>query len=104
MAIAGRDRDGALTSVKGVIAFDETFKAAVESRTHFRLTFSHTTGLWAYANCCISCGVLQGDFFLHHEPDGPFFALHASDSPCAITDLVGPARVATEDDPYADLS
>lgn len=27
-----------------------------------------------WANACVHCGVLQGAFFLHAEPDGPFFA------------------------------
>lgn len=26
-----------------------------------------------YANTCLKCGVISGDFFLHCEPDGPFF-------------------------------
>lgn len=29
------------------------------------------------ANHCNHCDALQGDFFLHNEPDGPFFSMDA---------------------------
>jgi hypothetical protein len=36
-------------------------------------TYSRTTGQTCWANRCSHCGVLQGAFFIHSEPDGPFF-------------------------------
>lgn len=36
-------------------------------------TFSRTTGETNWANVCEHCSRLQGAFFLHSEPDGPFF-------------------------------
>ena len=39
----------------------------------FKLKFSKTVGQKYYANTCPNCGVLSGDFFLHSEPDAPFF-------------------------------
>ena len=39
----------------------------------FKLKFSKTVEQKYYANTCPNCGVLSGDFFLHSEPDAPFF-------------------------------
>lgn len=36
---------------------------------------SRSTDLTAWANGCAHCGALQGAFFLHAEPDGPFFGM-----------------------------
>jgi len=35
--------------------------------------YSKTTQSYYFGNHCSNCGVLQGDFFLHSEPDSPFF-------------------------------
>jgi len=35
--------------------------------------FSRTIGSSYWANTCPFCGAIQGDWFLHHEPEGPFF-------------------------------
>ena len=37
--------------------------------------FSRTIREIYWANGCPRCGTLQGDFYLHAEPDGPFFGL-----------------------------
>jgi hypothetical protein len=42
-----------------------------------RLTYSATAQGEYWANCCAKCGAIQGDWFLHAEPDGPFFGLYA---------------------------
>jgi hypothetical protein len=40
---------------------------------NFKPTYSRTVRATSWANVCVHCGVLQGAFFLHGEPDGPFF-------------------------------
>lgn len=40
---------------------------------NFRPTRSRTTGETTWSNVCVHCGMLQGAFFMHSEPDGPFF-------------------------------
>jgi len=38
-----------------------------------RWMWSNTVGHHYWANACQHCGVIQGDFYLYCEPDGPFF-------------------------------
>lgn len=102
LTVAGRDEDGDLASVTGIQSVDGPLGRALAERPYYRLAFSRTTQQWAFANLCTSCGALQGDFFLHNEPDGPFFALHNAEPHLRITELAGPVRVAT-DDPAYDL-
>lgn len=45
---------------------------------------SGTAGMDYYANHCEHCGALQGDYYLHMEPDGPFFAGQYSDDATVI--------------------
>jgi hypothetical protein len=47
--------------------------------------FSRMAGGQYWANTCPYCKSIQGDFFLHSEPDGPFFSTHiGEDSPTAF--------------------
>jgi hypothetical protein len=39
----------------------------------FTLRYSKTAGSRYYANTCLRCGVISGDFYLHSEPGAPFF-------------------------------
>ncbi len=41
----------------------------------FKLTYSRTVQGKYWANTCIHCNSLQGDFFNHNEPDGAFFPM-----------------------------
>lgn len=41
--------------------------------SNFRPEFSRTTRKTTWSNVCVHCGALQGAFFLHSDPDGPFF-------------------------------
>lgn len=102
LTIAGRDQDDDLQGITGIKAVDPTTAAILAAHPYYRLAFSGTTRIWAFANVC-ACGALQGDFFLHNEPDGPFFALHSPENPSRITDLDGPIRVATDFEPYGDI-
>lgn len=47
--------------------------AVVAAASNYRPTLSRTTGETTWSNVCIHCGALQGAFFMHSEPDGPFF-------------------------------
>ncbi|MFZ1083230.1 MAG: competence protein CoiA family protein [Candidatus Kryptoniota bacterium] len=43
---------------------------------------SKMAGAKYWANVCMHCSALQGDFFLYNEPDGPFFAFECgADAP-----------------------
>jgi hypothetical protein len=44
-----------------------------------RYEFSRTVGSHYWVNTCPYCKVIQGDFFLYIEPDGPFFAFKCGD-------------------------
>lgn len=44
-----------------------------QAAANYTPTFSRMAGETSWGNLCIHCGVLQGAFFLHSEPDGPFF-------------------------------
>lgn len=103
ITVAGRDAEGDLVSVTGIQAFDSKLANALVRHPCYRLAFSRTTQAWAFSNVCVSCGALQGDFFLHSEPDGPFFALHSPENQSHVTDLVGPISVATDLEPYGEL-
>jgi len=41
----------------------------------FRLKYSKMVGGKYYANTCPCCGMLSGDFYLHSEPEAPFFPM-----------------------------
>jgi hypothetical protein len=43
------------------------------TRDQYRQDHSWMAGTNYYMNHCAACGAKQGDFFLHTEPDGPFF-------------------------------
>ena len=103
LTIAGRDQDNDLEGITGIRAFEPRTAELLAAHPYYRLAFSGTTRLWAFANVC-ACGALQGDFFLHNEPDGPFFALHNRENSSQITDLDRPIRVATDFEPYRDIS
>lgn len=45
----------------------------VTQAPNYKPTYSRTVGETSWANVCVHCGSLQGAFFLHSEPDGPFF-------------------------------
>jgi len=42
---------------------------------NYKIAYSKTAESSYWANHCEHCGALQGDFFLHSEPDGAFFPL-----------------------------
>jgi len=52
---------------------DSVVAALAKAAPNYKPAFSRTVGDTSWANVCVHCGVLQGAFFLHNEPDGPFF-------------------------------
>lgn len=45
----------------------------LQSNYNYKNRYSSTTGESHINNCCDNCDVLQGDFYLFHEVDSPFF-------------------------------
>lgn len=46
----------------------------------FRPGKSKTTGVSGWMNFCVECGMLQGDFFLHSEPEEGFWLMYPEDA------------------------
>lgn len=40
---------------------------------NYKPAYSRTMNETSWANVCTNCGSLQGAFFIHSNPDGPFF-------------------------------
>ena len=60
--------------VSEVACIDDGVLAFIQSHVpNYRLGYSKMAGESYLANHCPSCGIIQGDFFLHSEPGGPFF-------------------------------
>lgn len=68
-------------------------KAADMIKVHapgFYSDYSRTTNSLYWANHCMACGVILGDFYLHNEPGGAFFPLdqhHADSIVCDSFDI-----------------
>ena len=45
----------------------------LQKKYNYKDRYSYTTGESHINNCCDNCDVLQGDFYLFHEVDSPFF-------------------------------
>lgn len=50
----------------------------------FKNTYSRTLQMTYFSNTCISCVILQGDFFHHEEPGGAFFPEPFDSRPTSI--------------------
>lgn len=51
----------------------ELAQALATAAPNYSPQYSRTKGTTSWANACVHCGSLQGSFFMHSEPDGPFF-------------------------------
>lgn len=58
-----------------------------EHYPHYQLTWSHTQKQSTWANTCVHCKKLQGDFFAHSEMGGAFFPDPYSEEPVKIAIL-----------------
>jgi hypothetical protein len=61
--------------VSSVTSVEPALARELNRSPFFRLAYSRTAGEEYWANHCGHCDALQGDFFLHSEPDGPFFVM-----------------------------
>lgn len=70
--------------ISGLAAMDDDSAAKIAAAApSFHRAESKTAGRVQWANHCASCGAMQGEFFLHSEPDGPFFSPSSLDVlPC----------------------
>jgi len=69
----GQDRGSFVHSIDEADMPGELGELLASAAPHYRPLFSKTLGETNWANACEHCGALQGAFFLHNEPDGPFF-------------------------------
>lgn len=70
------DMLGAATFVHGITEDDmpAALAQAIEAvAPNYRPIFSGTLQETTWANACEHCEALQGAFYMHMEPDGPFF-------------------------------
>ena len=77
-AEAELDRIGEAVFVWDVDGHDMPVHLAVALRAQapgYIPRYSRTQNATVWANGCASCGALQGGWFLHSEPDGPFFGM-----------------------------
>jgi hypothetical protein len=61
--------------VSSVTSGDPALSNELKRWPLFRLSYSRTAEEEYWANHCGHCDALKGDFFLHNEPDGPFFRI-----------------------------
>jgi hypothetical protein len=62
----------------------------------FTLRYSKAVSSRYYANTCLTCGVISGDFYLHSEPGAPFFPTTKAEAEQLTLEpvpLVGPITV-----------
>ena len=68
------EADGEICILSEIEELPEAVLHFVRNRfPSFTLRYSKTAGSPYYANTCLRCGVISGDFYLHSEPGAPFF-------------------------------
>jgi hypothetical protein len=68
------EADGEICILSEIEELPEAVLHFVRNRfPSFTLRYSKTAGSPYYANTCLRCGVISGDFYLHAEPGAPFF-------------------------------
>lgn len=62
------------TLFSNVVSIPEALaETLTNGQSFFKLTYSKTQKRGTWANNCVSCGALQGDYHNHEEPGGAFF-------------------------------
>lgn len=85
-------------AVSNITAVDAALWRQLERWPSFRFGYSHSAQGRYLANHCPSCRALQGDYFLHCEPAGAFFALKgAAPGAIALTPLLGQVRLSGDE-------
>ena len=77
---------------KEILVFDwldsiEIEHLAQKPRT-LEYRYTKDSGSHYWANTCPSCSVTQGDFYLHHRSDSPFFGIHYEESEKSFADIM----------------
>ena len=103
ICLAGREPDGTLGDVNNIVAVSPELEQVLSDFPLFQPLFSRTTGSTTYANMCAACGALQGQHFMHSQPGGPFFAVHAREAELTVIPIEGPTEVTVDLEPYHDL-
>jgi len=82
-------------SVSCITAVDEALRAQLGRWPFFRHGFNAEIQVEGFMNHCPKCGESQGDFFLHRDPEGPFFAIKEgiAQGRIALTRLQGVVRL-----------
>lgn len=65
--------EGEVNFISDVDGLPQQLQEYLNNTYQFFKGYSKTTKSYYYGNHCNNCGVLQGDWFLHDEPDSPFF-------------------------------
>lgn len=103
-ALGGRDSDEDTVAITGVQAVAAPVDRLLnETCPYYRLAHSRAADLWAYMNVCEHCASLQGDHFLHSEPDAPFFAIGKQQPVPTIVEIDGSLAILVDQEPYADI-
>ena len=65
--------EGELNFISDVDWLPTQLQEHLNDNYQFFRGYSQTTKSYYYGNHCNNCGVLQGNWFLHSEPDSPFY-------------------------------
>jgi len=68
------DTDNEVCILSNIVGLPKEVIGYIQKRVPtFKFKYSKTVGSKYFANTCPGCGVISGDFFLHSEPEAPFF-------------------------------
>lgn len=60
-------------------SFDQNPPQRNQKPKTIQYRFSKTVKDYYWVNCCPYCNMIQGDFFLYHDPNSPFFCFNCGD-------------------------
>lgn len=78
--LAHKDSDsGVITLISSLLDVSEELSSALKEKAPtYHFDYTRWSENHYYVNHC-ECGAKLGDFFLHNEPDGPFFIMSEAD-------------------------
>lgn len=81
--------DGQVCILSNIQSLPENLLMFIKKRfPSFKLKYSSITQSEYFANICIKCGKLSGDFYLHSEPGGPFFPMTEEEAQCLTVEQI----------------